>query len=548
MAKTKVLIVEDEWIVADALQQRLEELGYEAPQVVSTGKDAVEKAQEMKPDVVLMDIMLHGQMDGIEAANKIHTYSSVPVIYLTAFANKKILKRAKATAPYAYIIKPVKKRELHSTIEMALYKHEAEKMLRMQNRELETMYEASSAISSSLSLNAVLNTVAQQMMRVLDYTGCGLFLWNPKDKTLETLLDYSVDKNANNDPAGTVYDLRKYRTRDRVLNTAQTFVIQHQNGRSDKAELAFMKTRGIQRALLLPLMVGEQVLGLVSLMDSEQKREYWEDEIRLAESLAAHAAVAVQNAELYVEAQQEIAKRKKAESELIGSEKKYRDLSEELATANNLKDILLDVVTHDLRNPVNIIKGMTGLIKDKYGDDERLEAIRKSSNHLVMVLQETTDLSNAILGDEISMERLDLEEVIGDVLRELEEVLKDARVKIEMEVQIRLFVKANSIIRRVLRNFISNVIEHASAGKRAVIGARKEGRYVVISVKDFGKTIPELECSRIFERSIQLDSEIGSGRGLGLAIAKRIAEAHKGKVWVEPNNPTGNIFYLKVPQ
>ncbi len=131
MSKVKqVLVVEDEIIVADDIRKRLIRMGYNVPVAVSSGKEAIEKANENLPDLVLMDIVLRGDMDGIEAAEKIHSSLDIPVVYLTAYADEKTLQRARITEPYGYIIKPFKERELQINLEIALYKYDMEKRLK----------------------------------------------------------------------------------------------------------------------------------------------------------------------------------------------------------------------------------------------------------------------------------------------------------------------------------------------------------------------------------------------------------------------------------
>ncbi|MAR67831.1 MAG: DNA-binding response regulator [Crocinitomicaceae bacterium] len=123
MPKASVLVVEDESIVSKDIQYSLKKLGYEVVGSASTGVKAVELALDLKPNVILMDIMLKGDMSGIEASAKIKEALNIPVIFLTAYADEKTLEKAKVTEPYAYIIKPFKEIDLHTSIEMALYKH-----------------------------------------------------------------------------------------------------------------------------------------------------------------------------------------------------------------------------------------------------------------------------------------------------------------------------------------------------------------------------------------------------------------------------------------
>jgi PAS domain S-box-containing protein len=130
MSKTRVMVVEDESIVAIDIGQRLEGLGYEVTATVSSGEKAIEMAEKTRPDLILMDIVLKGKIDGIEAASQIGDNLGIPVVYLTAYSDEKTLKRAKLTGPFGYIIKPFEDRELHSVIEVALYKHEMDSKLK----------------------------------------------------------------------------------------------------------------------------------------------------------------------------------------------------------------------------------------------------------------------------------------------------------------------------------------------------------------------------------------------------------------------------------
>jgi CheY-like chemotaxis protein len=130
MAKATILVVEDESIVAVDLQQRLHGMGYSVPAVAATSQDALRKAAETRPDLVLMDIRLKGYVDGIEVAEKLREMLDVPPVYLTAYADQATLARAKTTEPFGYIVKPFDDETLHRTIEMALFRRSKERQLR----------------------------------------------------------------------------------------------------------------------------------------------------------------------------------------------------------------------------------------------------------------------------------------------------------------------------------------------------------------------------------------------------------------------------------
>lgn len=129
MDSKKIFIVEDEGIIANRLKSTLEMMGYKVCGATSSGEKAIELVTELKPDLVLMDIHLSGEMNGIEAAAKIHENVNVPIIYSTAYSDNFFLEKAKATEPYSFLVKPVQDRELYAAIEMAFYRFELDKQL-----------------------------------------------------------------------------------------------------------------------------------------------------------------------------------------------------------------------------------------------------------------------------------------------------------------------------------------------------------------------------------------------------------------------------------
>ena len=139
MSNSRILVVEDEGIIAKDIKNILSFLGYSVIGIASSGEEAIEKAMEMHPDLVLMDIVLEGDMDGVKAAEHIRDRFDIPVVYLTAYSDDTTLQRAKITEPYGYILKPFQERELYTTIEMALYKHKIERKLKENERWVATL-------------------------------------------------------------------------------------------------------------------------------------------------------------------------------------------------------------------------------------------------------------------------------------------------------------------------------------------------------------------------------------------------------------------------
>ena len=239
--------------------------------------------------------------------------------------------------------------------------------------------------------------------------------------------------------------------------------------------------------------------------------------------------------------------RKHLEDALKKSGEKYQRLSEELMNINIIKDMLLDVMTHDLKNPAGVIMEMSKMLVENPCEEEIVNTIYLASRNLLEVVETVTSLAKIGLGEKIQKQEVDIVKIIDDAIAEFRSILSCRQIQLDRELPATLPVRANKIICEVIKNYLSNAIKHGTAGKKIIIKARKNEKYVSIKVIDFGHTIPEKMRKEIFKRHVQLEGNTQSGQGLGLAIVQRIAESHDAKVGVEPNKPCGNQFYLQLP-
>jgi len=170
MARERIMIVEDDAIIAMRLQDTLESWGYPTA-ITANGERAVEWVNEFSPDLVLMDIRLDGRLDGIQAAEQIRTILGPPTIFLTAYSDEELIERAKLTEPYGYLVKPVHERELRSTIEMALFKHQMDRKLQQSERQLRAIFEqAGVGVSLVDSTSGRILQVNQKFCQIIGYT------------------------------------------------------------------------------------------------------------------------------------------------------------------------------------------------------------------------------------------------------------------------------------------------------------------------------------------------------------------------------------------
>ncbi len=184
MAQEKILIVDDEVVVAEDIRRQLRSLGYVVVGVVASGSEAVQLAGEHRPDLILMDIKLKGPMDGIEAARTIQSQYRIPVMYLTAFSDEETLDRARQTLPLAYLIKPFVSSDLRAALELALFRHRVSRIAEQRGRWLD-------AVVQSMG-DAVVTVDQQGKVTMLNPAAEGLTGWSQSEAMGKAVQDVVV--------------------------------------------------------------------------------------------------------------------------------------------------------------------------------------------------------------------------------------------------------------------------------------------------------------------------------------------------------------------
>jgi PAS domain S-box-containing protein len=317
----RVLIAEDDAILALRIQRTVEGMGYAAAGLAATGEDAVRLAEELRPDVVLMDVRLRGEMTGVQAAATIHARSDTPVIYVTAYSDTPLIEQATRTAPYAYLTKPIRDRELHASIEMALYKRRTDIALSHLNRVLRSIREVNQLITRERHPQRLMEQACQILLGTSGYS----LVWIAQQETRPGGLETRAH-------AGTPGELLEWTRRpgepEAEDETSFATVL-----RTKRPRVWRPLPEGLREVCgaggsvaIVPMLHAERVYGCLCVY-STLREGFDEDEIGLLQELAGDLAFALSGVE-------DAARRERAEQALAESNENWHRLVEYQPTAN----------------------------------------------------------------------------------------------------------------------------------------------------------------------------------------------------------------------
>lgn len=515
-APTRITIVEDEGIVALDLRKRLEGLGYSVIDQASSGEQALELIRATPPDLVILDILLGGELDGIETAARIRARFRLPVIFLTAYADEATVDRAKITEPYGYILKPLKERELHTMIEMALYKHRME-------RRMEFLFHATSAISAEpLDRAARLKKLAQLAVPELaDFSAVDLV---QKDGSLRRMAVCDRAGLAGGPP-------------ERFLpgpgHPARTALSTGQMARGKEVTGAWadplLDALGVDSYLIAPLAISGETIGTLTLATISSSGRAID---RMDESLVADL---VRRAELSVEVAQ---------------------LFEKAQEAIRARDDLVAFVSHDLRNPLSIVSTAVSVLRGLLPENpekcrELLARVERSTKTMEELIKSLLDAARIEAGQfNVERRRLDLRSLLTEMLDHAHPLAARKQIRVELDAPAEPVELDGDRVRilQVLSNIVDNAIRYSP--EHGLVRAKVERRAdsVWLRISDSGPGIPREDRPFVFDRYWQAPGGRKPGTGLGLFIAKGIIEAHGGRIWVEDEAPSGAAFVFSLPR
>lgn len=492
-AHPKILVVEDEAIVAKAITSQLRQLGYVVADTASSGVAAIAKFTETQPDLVLMDIVLKGDMDGVDTAAQICKQRDVPIVYLTAYADDNTLQRAKVTNPFGYIVKPFTSNDLRVAIEIALFRHQVAQELQENRDQLATLLRSMS--------DAVVATDSQGQITFM----------NP---AAETLTGWQQDE-AIGKPVTQVIQLinevTQYSTENPAMKVLQSQEVTYLQ------DLTALVTKNGDRipigdsASPLKRSTGEFTGAVIVFWDMRDRRQ--------AEQLSQA-----------LEKEQEL---------------------------NRLKSQFISTTSHEFRNPLAVIRTATELLErsQDLSPEKRLSYLQRIKNSVRALSQLMEDV--LIMGQAeadrltCSPTQLDLLEFCQSLADEFSIVEGNGCViHFAYHGDCTVGYLDERLLRYILTNLLSNAIKYSPAASRVefVLMTNLNDNTASFQIQDYGIGIPEQDQGRLFE-SFFRGSNVRSiqGTGLGLAIVRRCVEAHRGCVQLESQVGVGTTVTVTLP-
>jgi PAS domain S-box-containing protein len=495
MTPARILVVEDDRVVARDIQQQLTRIGHVVVGTTARGEDALQLALGTQPEIVLMDIRLEGSTDGIEAAQQIRENCHIPVVFLTAYADDETVRRASITEPFGYILKPFEDLQLRTVIEMALYKHAAERRLReSERRYVATLSSIGDAVIATDDKAKItfMNPVAEQL------TGWSLQEALAQPLSVVFRIVNEETRETVEDPAAKVLRLGV------IVGLANHTILLARDGRElpiDDSGSPIVDDDG-------------RVSGTVLVFRDITERRDSEEALRKAQEGLARMARLTTLGELTVSIAHEV------------SQPLMAIVTNAAACVRWLADEGLDLREARL--------AAERIVRDGHRAGDVIASIRALTRK-----------------SSVDMMQLDVNQVIVDVLDLLRAELRQNEVLLEVDLAAGVdpILGDRVQLQQVILNLVMNGIEAMGEVPQRprllrVMSRGDESGRLLIGVADTGRGLEPSQSEQVFEAFYTTKPE---GIGLGLSICRSIVEAHGGRLWAAPNNPRGSTFWFSLP-
>ncbi|MBN1435741.1 MAG: response regulator [Sedimentisphaerales bacterium] len=502
MCNTTILIVDDEILVAEDLCERLTSMGYRAGSIARTGDEAIALAADSRPDLVLMDIGLNSEMDGIEAAGRIRQNQDVPIVYVTAYEDEETLGRAVITEPYGYLLKPYTTAGLRVAIETALRRHKRRDDFCMTGWEQTELLEKMGCLVMLVDAVGQIKVCNNQLTRMLGYDA-------------ENLQGREITEIVAQGDAALVREL--------LGNSCV-------KGSAVRRECQMIKFDG---------SAVEVAVAVSCLADDRGENNRF---IVAVEDLSERKAL------------------ERANGRLADSSKRAAELAEKAVLANKAKSDFLANMSHEIRTPMNAIIGFTDLLlEEELTADQRefVSLIKGASKDLLGLINNILDYSKTESGktelEVLEVSFSDFSESVESLIKPLAQ-RKGLKFEVSHTTRIPALIHIDpSLVRRCLLNLLGNAVKFTEKGHvwlniASVRQARKH--YLRFEVIDSGIGIAADKLNVIFDDYTQAQVSVSrkyGGTGLGLAITKQLVDLMGGEIFVSSEVGRGTVFTMLVP-
>jgi len=592
MNKKSILIVEDEKIISKDIKSILIKFGYEVSGIAVSGKEVFAQIQKHKPDLILMDIILKGDLSGIDTAEKIIERWNIPIIYLTAYADEQTLQKAKTTIPYGYILKPFEEKELYAIVEMAFHKHKLEKKL------IQSVEYTRNIIDSSLDMIITIN----KDEKIVEFNRAAeeIFGYSKKDikeKPFNTLFSKKeqaaeileitlkkkkstfevMNKRANGELfhsffsasvicdhqgktigiMGIARELTEQKQSEKKLRELKEAVetlrlgvtITDINGKIIYTNPADAELHGYAVQELIGKNVKIFAPKDLRRRTSLKQIKKWTGLIRESKNVRKDGSIFPTwlisnvvkdnkgNPIAIVTTCEDITERKEMQKQLLRSER--------LAGIGELSA----GIAHEIRNPLGNISSSAQFCLNKFelNDDLKqfLEIILRNSENANKIIKELLDFANPRT---ISLKSGNINEIITEVIKLVSPRCLESNIKIKInkDENIPEIMMDQKWLEQAFLNFVLNAKESMPDGGILNIESSFDPhkKEIIIEFSDSGEGISKENMKKIFDPFFTTKT---NGVGLGLSLVHQIISAHRGKINVDSIVGKGTKFVITLP-
>ncbi|MCD6302928.1 MAG: response regulator [Anaerolineae bacterium] len=523
MPRERIVVADDIDDIRHLCQRALQAQGYLVYEA-RNGEEAIQLASEHPIDLLITDLRMP-RMAGLEAYRRMRELQpELMAIVMTGYGSMESAIEALKLGAYEFLLKPFSPRDLVTAVERTL-----------SRRRLETQNARLKAFIPLFDLGQVATNVQDLKTLSLRALEIAREEMGASIATLVRLEDHSrlaliAAIGCNQAQARDV--LGKSRASSDMSERHEPIVLDAEAASEWRRLLASCDTGP---ALVQPMLLHDRVLGFISVARQPGEPSFAQDEIEFLSVLASQVAIALENARLLQE---------------------IRDAYDRLAEIDHLKSEFISIAAHELRTPLAVILAYATLLEEEATGtmQEHLGQVVLAAMQLKSIIDEMVSLRRIDTGQQqVELTNVALDEVAARVVDELQPIIhqKAHQVTVDIPAETPTARADKQVVSLILGNIVSNAIKFTPPEGSIHISAAGDDHYVTLCVRDSGVGIPEDQLERVFDRFYQVEASLRrrhGGIGLGLAVAREMAELVDGQLWAESPADGGAAFYLRLPR